>query len=254
MRRVVMGMPVEILGGRAPGAAGDGGGGGGAPDAAFAWLEWVDATFSTYRRDSEVSRIGRGELEPAEAHPHVRAVIASCAELREATRGYFDAGEGAAFDPSGLVKGWAVDHALDRLDGPACINAGGDVLVRGGPWRVGIRHPRRRRRLAGVVALTDAAIATSGGYERGGHIRDPRTGRPARGVLSVSVIGPRLATADAYATAAFAMGAAGPAWTTGLDGHDAMTILPGGRVLSTPGFVAHCPGGSVAASIQACAA
>ena len=233
-----MGMPVEILGG-------------GDPAPAFAWLHWVDATFSTYRPGSEISRLRRGELAPADAHPHVREVIARCEELREETGGYFDAGEGAAFDPSGLVKGWALDRALERLTGRACINAGGDVLVRGGPWRVGIRHPRRRWRLAGVVALTDAAIATSGAYERGAHIRNPRTGRAAAGALSVSVIGAGLATADAYATAAFAMGAAGPAWTAGLARHHAMTILPGGRVLSTPGFADHCPGGSVAASIQA---
>ena len=140
----------------------------------------MDATFSTYRPGSEVSRLRRGELAPADAHPHVRAVIARCAELREETGGYFDAGEGEAFDPSGLVKGWAVDGALARMDGPACINAGGDVRrARRPAGGSGSAIRAGAARLAGVVALTDAAIATSGAYERGAHIRDPHTGRPA---------------------------------------------------------------------------
>src|SRR5207248_3932894 len=94
------------------------------------------------------------------------------------------------------------------------INAGGDIRVRGRPtpapyWRVGIRHPFLRDKAAAVVAATDLAIATSGAYERGAHIVDPHTGRPPGGILSVTVVGPDLATADAYATAAYAMGRAG---------------------------------------------
>ena len=84
--------------------------------------------------------------------------------------------------------------------------------------------------------MLDAAVATAGAYERGEHIVDPRGDRPPEGVLSVTVVGPDLGTADAYATAAFAMGLDGPAWTAGLDGYEAMTILADGRVLSTPGL------------------
>jgi thiamine biosynthesis lipoprotein len=102
---------------------------------------------------------------------------------------------------------------------------------------VGIRHPREHDRVAAVLALTDAAVATSGTYERGEHIVDPRTGRPPAGVLSVTIVGPELGTADAYATAAFAMGEDGPEWTARLPGHHAMTILADDRVLSTPGFI-----------------
>ncbi len=89
-----------------------------------------------------------------------------------------------------------------------------------------------------MLELSDAAVATSGAYERGAHIVDPHTGRPPAGVASVTVVGSRLATADAYATAAFAMGAAGPRWTAGLAGCSAMTIA-GDRVLTTAGFAAH---------------
>jgi FAD:protein FMN transferase len=224
-------------------------------DRAFAWLREVDAVFSTYRDDSEVSRLGRGELALRDARPMVRQVLARCECLRTATGGYFDARapRPGALDPTGLVKGWAVDAAaalLERDGGRRwCIDAGGDVRVRGGPWRVGIRHPRRHDRLAAVLEAGDLAVATSGAYERGEHIVDPHTGRPPHGVLSVTVVGPDLATADACATAAFAMGARGPRWTAGLRGYDAMTILAGDEVLCTPGFTARCAGGSAAASV-----
>ena len=230
VERRIMGMPVRVHG-----ADGD-------AAAVFEWLRWVDATFSTYRTDSEVCRLDRGELALRDAHPLVREVLERCEALREPTGGYFDARAGGRLDPSGLVKGWAVDRAAALLDAAGCrrfcIDAGGDVVLRGGPWRVGIRHPRRRRKVAAVISVSDAAVATSGTYERGAHIIDPVAGRPADGALSVTVVGPDLATADAYATAAFAMGRSGPRWTAGLDGHSAMTILRGDRVMSTPGFLA----------------
>lgn len=230
---------------------------------AFDWLRWVDETFSTYRADSVISRLNRRELALAEAPPEVRAVLARCEELRVETGGYFDirvqVGPGdrrddavlaaGAVDPSGLVKGWAVDRAAELLEAAGahtyCINAGGDVRVRGRPapalhWRVGIQHPFLPDKLAVVVAATDLAIATSGAYARGAHILDPHTGAPPEGVLSVSVVGPELATADAYATAAYAMGLDGPAWTAGLvaAGYETLTILADQTVLSTPSFPA----------------
>jgi FAD:protein FMN transferase len=121
-----------------------------------------------------------------------------------------------------------------------CVHAGGDVRVVGEaepgvPWRIGVQHPTRRDRVAMVLAAGDLAVATSGAYERGHHVVDPHTGRAPEGVLSVTVLGPDLGTADAYATAAFAMGRAGPAWTARLDGYDAITILADGRVLMTEG-------------------
>ena len=92
--------------------------------------------------------------------------------------------------------------------------------------------------MAAVVEATDLAVATSGAYARGDHVIDPHTGLPPSGLLSVTITGPELATADAYATAAFAMGERGPAWTAQLDGYEAFSILESGTVLSTPGFPA----------------
>jgi thiamine biosynthesis lipoprotein len=198
----VMGMPVRVEGDIEP-------------EPVFAWLRWVDATFSTYRADSEISRLDRGELAPADAHPLVCEVLARCEALRRETGGYFDVRAGGALDPSAYVKGWAVQRAADRAGGRRfLIDAGGDVVLRGGPWRVGIRHPIERDKLAAVIAVTDGAVATSGTYERGPHILDPFTGRPATGLSSVTVIGRDLGTVDAYATAAFAIG--DPRWTANL--------------------------------------
>ncbi len=227
---------------------------------AFDWLRWVDATFSTYKPDSEISRLNRGELTLAEVHPDVRAVLERCDELRDETDGYFDIRTdhlpvpvkrvsglltSTGLDPSGLVKGWSVDRAAQILDGAGArnysINAGGDVRVRGGAlpevsWRIGIQHPFIRDKVAAVVEADDLAIATSGAYARGQHIVDPHGSRPPTGILSVTIVGPNLATADAYATAAYAMGSIAPAWTTWLIGYEAMTILDDETVLSTPGF------------------
>ncbi len=214
----------------------------------FAWFRWVDATFSTYREDSEISRLSRGELALDDAHPDVGWVLARCDELRVETEGYFDvhAGSTDTLDPSGLVKGWAVDRAAAILDSAGlrnyAINAGGDIRLRGRAvpspaWRVGIEHPLQRDKVAKVIEATDLAVATSGEYARGQHVLDPHTRRAPKGILSVTITGPDLATADAYATAVFAMGGGRALhWTALLRGYQALTILIDGRVLSTPGF------------------
>jgi len=240
----VMGMPVGIDVREADVQAGD-------LDSAFGWLRFVDALFSTYRGDSEISRLNRGELSLADAHPDVREVLDRCQRLCEDTGGYFDAtapaaaGRGRGVDPSGLVKGWSIDRMARILEaagaGNYCVYAGGDILVRGRPgpgqaWRIGIQHPHLRHHVAAVLEVTDLAVATSGAYARGDHVVDPHTGRPPQGVLSVTVAGPDLAEADAYATAAFAMGEEGPFWTSQLAGYAAMTIVGDDTVLTTRGF------------------
>lgn len=204
----------------------------------FAWFRQVDETFSTYRPESEISRIARGELRVEDARPEVCEVLARCEELRLETNGYFDARFDGRLDPSGLVKGWSVDRAAELLDGAGfreyAVNAGGDVRVRGA-WRIGIQHPAERRAVAKVLDARDLAIATSGEYERGPHVLDPHTGEPPEGIRSVTIAGPDLATADAYATAAFAMGSrVAPHWVARLRGYAGLVILADGRMLSTP--------------------
>jgi FAD:protein FMN transferase len=212
---------------------------------AIAWLHEVDARFSTYRPHSEIRRLDRGELLPADASPDTRWVLDRCAALFVETGGAFDVRATGRLDPSALVKGWAAQRAADILSAGGltdfCLTAGGDVVCRGDAlpergWRVGIQHPHDRLAVAARVQARDLAVATSGAYERGAHINDPRSGGIPSGVLSVTVTGADLGLADAYSTAAFAMGTEGPAWTLGLDGYEAMTILTDGTVLCTPGF------------------
>jgi FAD:protein FMN transferase len=235
MHRVehIMGMPIVV-------AVRDGE----VPDDVFDWFRHVDETFSTFKDTSEVSRIRRGELAVEDASVEVQQVLARCEELRDETSGFFDAGSCSpgGLDPSGYVKGWSVDEAAAILDRSGAreyaINAGGDIRTRG-RWRIGIQHPLEPQAVSKVVEADDLAVATSGAYARGEHVRDPHDGAAPNGILSVTVTGPDLGTADAYATAAFAMGGhRAPNWTARLRGYEAMTILADGRVLSTPGFPA----------------
>jgi thiamine biosynthesis lipoprotein len=205
----------------------------GALDAAFGVLRRADALFSTYRADSEISRLNAGALRLEDCTADVQDVLAQCERLRGQTAGYFDAHATGALDPSGLVKGWAVERAHETLVRAGvcrgCINAAGDVRAWGGradgePWRVGIRDPLDAGHISEVVRVHDGAVATSGAYERGDHIINPRTGRPARGAVSVTVTGPDLATADAYATALFAMGSRRAGWFTAESGYRAIIV------------------------------
>jgi thiamine biosynthesis lipoprotein len=214
-------------------------------DGVFDWLRLVDQIFSTYKPDSEISRLARGEIRREDCSPVVGDVLDRCAELWAETNGYFDISAGGVLDPSGYVKGWAVQQACDRLrnEGSAnhCLNAGGDVYVRGAPrgrdrWRVGIRHPWEAMAVAWVLEVSDTAVATSGTYERGLHVLDPYRGVPATDLRSVTVLGPELGTADAYATAALAMGHAGIDWLATLPGHECAVVTSDGRALRSDGL------------------
>ncbi len=215
-----------------------------AVDAAFTWFREVDETFSTYRPGSEINRLSRHEITVPQCRPEVREVLGLCAEVERRSGGAFDIHAGGRLDPSGLVKGWSVERAAAILQVAGARNffvgAGGDVVVRGEPtpgqrWRVGIRHPELADRVAAVLAVGDLAVATSGCYERGEHIVDPRTSRAPRGLLSMTVIGPSLTYADAFATAAFVMGEAGVTWVSGMEGYDALAITEDRRTVWTPG-------------------
>ncbi|MHC3469652.1 FAD:protein FMN transferase [Streptomyces sp. 7R007] len=238
MRRVehVMGFPVSLR-------VDDEGDFGPAADAVFAWLREVDARFSPFRADSEVSRHGRGELAVSELSADLREVLDLCEHYRVATGGAFDVRlPGRGFDPCAVVKGWSVQRAGELLRGAGarrfCLNAGGDVVAAGGPWRVGVRHPEHADKLCAVLELTDGAVATSARYERGDHIIDGRTGRPATDLLSMTVVAASLTVADSVATAAFALGAQGVAWAASQPGCEVFAVDAGGRVLRTEGFPA----------------
>jgi FAD:protein FMN transferase len=206
------------------------------------WLHEVDARFSTYQEDSEVNRFQRRELAFEDLSADLRHVLDACADLWKFTGGYFDAYAAGPLDPSGYVKGWSVEVASRRLAEAGSkrhfINAGGDIRAIGGPWRVGVRHPWEADKLCWVLAVTDGAVATSGVYERGAHVWNPRTGKPATGLRSVTVTGPDLAVADAYATAALAMGEPGVRWLAGLRaaGYESAVVTDDGRAFASDGL------------------
>ena len=221
----------------------------GSLDAANRWLHWVDRVFSPYRQDSDVSLLARAEVAVDGCVPEMAEVLAACAFVRDLSGGYFTHEPGGQFDPSGYVKGWAVERAAALLARAGStdhlVNGGGDVQCAGGralgePWRLGIADPFRPGRLALVVSAADCAVATSGTAERGPHIIDPHTGHPASGLASLTVVGPSLALADAYATAAFAMGpVVARAWTASLEGYAAFAITDAGDTWHTPAFTRH---------------
>jgi FAD:protein FMN transferase len=221
-----------------------------AVDRAIVYLHDIDRRFSPYKPDSEVSRIMRGELTLDEASPDVGWIMGLCDELTRITDGYFDArryrSDGLP-DPTGVVKGWAVEEAAFILvDAGATnflVNGGGDIVARGSPepgsstpWLVGIQHPIERDKVAAVLELRDGAVATSGTYERGEHVIDPHTGLPATDLVSLTVVGPSLTYADGFATAAFAMGRRGAEWLAGREGYEAFAITADGLTIATPGL------------------
>nr|WP_203659662.1 FAD:protein FMN transferase [Streptomyces sp. SID14446] len=217
---------------------------------AVAQLHRVDAVFSTYRDDSQISRLARGELTVEECDEEVAEVLGLGAEAQRISDGWFSTRYGGRLDPTGIVKGWAAERAALRLAEAGAsgvsVNGGGDVQLCGvpgshRPWRIGVSDPLRPGALAAVVSAAGAdelAVATSGTAERGAHIVDPRTGRPAvTDLLAVTVVGPRLTWVDAWATAAFAMGSrAGLDWLESLPDVEGLLVTAGDEVRCTDGL------------------
>ncbi|HEX6871675.1 MAG TPA: FAD:protein FMN transferase [Micromonosporaceae bacterium] len=218
----------------------------GLADEVFRWLHDVDRRFSTYRDDSEVNRLHRGEIELSDCSADLQHVLAHCAELWQRTDGYFDVYATGRLDPSGYVKGWAVQRASQLLTDAGAVNhlidAGGDIQARGRPagatgWEIGIRHPWQQTLVCGVVRGNDIAVATSGTYERGLHVINPRTGQPAGSLRSVTVVGHDIGLADVYATAAVAMGPAALSWLARLPDHESFVVTEAGECFRSDGLV-----------------
>jgi thiamine biosynthesis lipoprotein len=213
---------------------------------ARAMLQRADAVFSTWKEHSPISQLRRGEITLGEAPPEVAAVLGACETARSLSQGWFDPwAMPGGIDPTGYVKGWAAQRALDSLVGPgitgAIVNAAGDIATfgrpgTGRPFRIGIVDPEDRRRLA-CVAEISGAIATSGTYERGEHLRDPRSGERASRVASASVTGPDLGLADALATALVVAGEEGLGFIDPIDGYEGFVIGRDG----TRQWTAHFP-------------
>lgn len=245
----VMGMPVSFHV-RGPIARAEDGDADAAVRRAIADLHRTDAIFSPWKADSEISRLRRGELARADCDPWVAEVIDLCAQARECTGGAFDAdlpdADGVRrFNPTGLVKGWAIERvtralAADLPDHDVLVNAGGDVAVRcrrtdTPDWVLGIEDPADRTRVLATVPLRTGGVATSGTAARGAHLLDPATGRPVTELRSVTVVGPDLMWADVHATAAFVLGNAGVEHLALLAGHVSLVVFGDGSTRTVVG-------------------
>ena len=235
----VMGMPISLAlrGLHATDAAGRSAWG-----AVMDSLRAVDEVFSTYRPESVVSRLGRGELTPADCPPEVTEVIDLGEEAHRSSGGAFSVSRtrpdgGVLFDPSGVVKGWAAERAAEALralpETDFCLSAGGDLVCRtvdpaGRTWRIGIEDPRDPRRLIAVVPVHTGAVATSGSAHRGQHVVDARTGRPPSGIASVTVVADSLTAADIDATAAYAQGVDAAEWLGTRHGRTGLVVWSDG--------------------------
>lgn len=210
-----------------------------------ATLHEADEELSTWKPESALSRLRRGELDLADVPPCLAEVLRRSAVARELSDGWFDPWRmPGGVDPTGLAKGWIAEQALERLRlagiGAAMVNAGGDVVAFGEPepgrsWRIGIQDPHTADRFVAVVEL-GGAVATSGAYERGHHVLDPHSNLPARGLLSASVTGPDLALADALSTGLFAAGEGSLDSIESVPDYEALVVRHDGALVATPGF------------------
>ena len=239
----VMGMPISLA---LRGRHADADAGRAAWRAVLDELRAADRVFSTYRPESAVSRLSRGEIALDDCPAEVRDVLELGERARRASGGAFSVyrpgpGGTAVLDPNGVVKGWAVERAATALraldDTGFCLSAGGDVLCHAPdgdrPWRIGIEDPRDAARVLAVVPVRDGAVATSGTAHRGAHLVDARTGLPPAGIASVTVIARSLTSADIDATAAYALGPHAADWLEHRVGRTGLIVQDDGAITRT---------------------
>ena len=215
----------------------------------FAYFRKIDEQFSPYKETSEISRINRGEILPENYSTEVKEVLALSEQTKQETDGFFNVyTREKKLDPSGLVKGWAIQNASQmlQLEGYTdfWVEIAGDIQTAGKneqdeDWSIGIRNPFKGDEMVKVVYVSARGVATSGTYERGTHIYNPHEDAPVESsVISLTVIGPNVYEADRFATAAYAMGEDGIMFLEHLPGFEAYAIDRNGRATMTSEFKA----------------
>ncbi len=215
-------------------------------DQVFEYFRQVDEKFSTYKTDSEISKINRGEVDKKNYSSEVQLVLKLSEDTKNQTNGYFNIQTKNGIDPSGLVKGWAILNAAGLLKKMGfknyCVEAGGDIQTigkneNGEKWRVGIQNPFKKNEIVKVIQLSGEGMATSGSYERGQHIYNPHDlNLEISDIVSLTVIGPNIYEADRFATAAFAMDKEGINFIEGRQGLEGYIIDKNGIATMTSGF------------------
>ncbi|MBZ9700858.1 MULTISPECIES: FAD:protein FMN transferase [unclassified Mesorhizobium] len=241
--RILMGMPITVDVGGASNRE--------LIEKVFGYFEHIDRRFSTYRADSEIMTINRGDVPVVEWSGEMTEVFALARQTKDETDGYFDIRKpDGSLDPSGIVKGWAIRNAAAIVQRAGIrdffVEAGGDVQSRGKnasgqDWSVGIRNPFNAEEIAKIVYPRGRGVATSGTYVRGQHIYNPHAiDSPIQDIVSLTVIGADVLEADRFATAAFAMGRDGILFIEQRPGLEGYVIGTNGRATPTTGFRALC--------------
>lgn len=214
-------------------------------DEVFKYFTYVDRKFSTYKKSSEISQINDSRLKISDSSQDMQLIFKLAQQTKEETRGFFDIYHNGKYDPSGIVKGWAILEAAVILHRKGFKNfyveAGGDVQVsglnsQGKKWRIGIKNPFNSSEIVKVVEADSQGVATSGTYLRGQHIYNPKTGQEITDIVSLTVIGPNIYEADRFATAAFAMGKNGIEFIEKLPGFEGYMIDCKGTATMTSEF------------------
>jgi thiamine biosynthesis lipoprotein len=212
-------------------------------EAAFERLKQIDQKFSTYKSDSEVSRFRRNEISETDLSQELKNIIEQCRLAQIKTNGLFSAWAAGAFDPSGYVKGWAISEAGKVIEARGyqtyCVGAGGDILAQSNSqkvWNVGVQDPTDNNKILNKLSISNGAVATSGNYERGVHIINPKTSLPADELLSVTITGPDIILADVLATTVFVMGESGLKFIESQPGYEALIVNKNKKVYSTKNF------------------
>lgn len=199
----------------------------------FSYFVGIDERFSTYKKTSEITLYNEGKIANEDLSDEMKEVLLLSEKTKIETKGFFDVMHDGKIDPSGLVKGWAIYKAGELLRKKGFKNfyveIAGDIEVagrnnEGKKWAIGIRNPFNKSENIKVVYLSDRGIATSGTYERGNHIYNPKDNKLANEIASLTVIGPNIYEADRFATAAFAMGVEGINFIESLSGFEAYMI------------------------------
>jgi FAD:protein FMN transferase len=215
-------------------------------DQVYDWFQTVDERFSTYKDSSEISQLNKGLITIEQASDQMKLILNLAEKAKQDSKGYFEIKHKGRLDPSGIVKGWAINEAAKLIQEAQYknfyIEAGGDIQVRGRnakgqAWRVGIKNPFNFNQIVKTVNLTIQGIATSGTYLRGQHIYDPIGKREQiNDIVSLTVIGPNILDADRFATGAFAMGKSGIYFIEQLPGFEGYMIDNYGIATETRGF------------------
>jgi FAD:protein FMN transferase len=218
-------------------------------DEVFDYLAYIDRKFSPFKPDSELTRLNTGQINLSDASDDMQAIFLMAQQTQQESNGYFQILHNGRYDPSGIVKGWAILQAARRIESAGFLSyylyAGGDIQMgqkanSTSAWRVGIQNPFNPQEIIKALLLQDCGIATSGIYARGSHIYDPHDDLHSLDeIVSLTVIGPDVYEADRFATAAFAMGPVGIGFVEEMAGLEGYMIDRNGRATFTSGFERH---------------